>query len=240
LLTPQTLAGRRVLVTAGGTREPIDSVRYIGNRSSGRMGLALAEVALRRGAQVTLIAANVALPIPAGVRVVPVSTAAELAERCAAEFADADVLLMAAAVADFRPAEPVPGKLDKQLGTPPLKLEPTEDVLASLAGRRLGNQLVIGFAAEHGTGAVTRASAKLGRKQLDAIVVNDVSQTGVGFDSADNEITILTADNHRVDVSRDRKDVVAGAVLDEVVRLLAQGDQKDGTVGAAASSAASA
>jgi phosphopantothenoylcysteine decarboxylase/phosphopantothenate--cysteine ligase len=238
LLGPQSLAGKRVLVTAGGTREPIDSVRYIGNRSSGRMGLALAASAARCGADVTVIAANVGLSPPPGVRVLSVETAAELAERCAAEFPDADVLLMAAAVADFRPAEPVADKLDKRLGTPIVTLEPTEDVLATLAPHRRRNQLVIGFAAEHGFGGLEHAAAKLERKQLDAIVVNDVSQAGIGFEAEENEVVILSADHHRVEVRRDRKDVVAGAVIDEVVRLLARGGTADGAVETAAGSPA--
>jgi phosphopantothenoylcysteine decarboxylase/phosphopantothenate--cysteine ligase len=185
-----------------------------------------------------VIAANIALSPPPGVRVLSVETAAELAERCAAEFPEADVLLMAAAVADFRPAEPVADKLDKRLGTPIVTLEPTEDVLATLEQRRRRNQLVIGFAAEHGFGGLERAAAKLERKQLDAIVVNDVSQAEIGFDAVENEVVILSADHHRVEVRRDRKDVVAGAVIDEVVRLLARGGTADGAVETAAGSPA--
>lgn len=157
--------GLRVLVTAGGTREPIDPVRFIGNRSSGRMGIALAAAAAKRGAEVTLIAANVALPAPAGVRRVDVETAAELAASAAEEFADTHVLLMAAAPADFRAAEVAAGKLKRADGLS-LQLEPTEDILAGLAARRGEGQTIVGFAAEYGgrPGAGTRKAAPQGRR----------------------------------------------------------------------------
>ena len=215
------LDGLRVLVTAGGTREPIDSVRYVGNRSSGRMGMALAEEARRRGAEVTLVAANVTLPAPAGVRLTEVETAAELLAAARAGFAEADVLLMAAAVADFRPAEALDDKIAKsgreELA---LELEPTEDVLAGLAGARRAGQTLIGFAAEHGEGAVERGRAKLERKGLDAVVVNDISRAEIGFDAADNEVTIVTAAGER-HVPLGSKQAVAAAILDEVERLRA-------------------
>ncbi len=234
LLEPQTWSGVRVLVTAGGTREPIDSVRFIGNRSSGRMGMALADRAARRGADVTVIAANVALARPAGARVIEVGTAAELADQCAAAFDECDVLLMAAAVADFRPATVVERKLKKDQGTPALALEPTEDVLGSLASRRRPDQLLVGFAAEHGDGALEYAAAKLERKCLDAIVVNDISQAGIGFDSGENEVTILTRDGRRTVVPRDTKEVVASVILDEVTRLMkSAGKERDGAAGTA-------
>src|SRR4051794_24611622 len=140
--------GKRVLVTAGGTREPIDPVRFLGNRSSGRMGIALAAAAARRGADVTLIAANVALPKPAGVRRIDVETTAELASAAAAEFSQADLLLMAAAPADFRPTQAAAGKLKRDEGLE-LRLEPTEDILAALAAKRHAGQTIVGFAAEH-------------------------------------------------------------------------------------------
>lgn len=214
-------AGLRVLVTAGGTQEPIDSVRYIGNRSSGRMGLALAAAALARGAEVALVAANVQLRVPAGVRVLPVRTAAELATACKAEFERSDVLLMAAAVADFRPAAPVAHKLKKNGPEAPaaIVLEPTEDVLSALAGTRRAGQFVLGFAAEHGEGALANAREKLQRKRLDAIVLNDVSDGRIGFDAVDNEILVLAADGSEQRVSRRAKELVAEAVLDEVTRL---------------------
>src|SRR5690242_19127994 len=165
--------GLRVLVTAGGTREPIDSVRYLGNRSSGRMGLALAERAARRGAEVTVVAANVALPAPPGVTIVAVETAAELKAACDERFDGCDVLLMAAAVADFRPRDPAAHKHKKTDPTHPpvLALEPTDDVLSALAARRRPGQVLVGFAAEHGDGAIDYARDKLERKRLDAIVV---------------------------------------------------------------------
>ncbi len=219
LLRPPSLKGLRVLVTAGGTREPIDSVRFVGNRSSGRMGYALAREAARRGAAVTVIAANVGLETPARVRVVPVRTAAELATAVRNEVAACDVLLMSAAVADFRPAGAVDTKLGKDEGVPKLELEPTEDVLSALVDLRREDQTIVGFAAEHGQGAVERGRGKLERKRLDAIVINDIAGEGIGFDSEDNEVTILAADGAERHVPRTRKDRVAEAVLDEVERL---------------------
>ncbi len=219
LLVRPSLAGLRVLVTAGGTREPIDSVRFVGNRSSGRMGFALAREAARRGAEVTLIAANVALEPPPHVRVSAVQTAAELAAACRREFDGCDVLLMSAAVADFRPAGPVDRKLKKDDGVPKLELERTEDVLSALAELRRADQMLVGFAAEHGEGAVEHGRGKLERKRLDAIVVNDIAGSDIGFESDDNEVTILTADGGERHVPRARKELVAQAVLDEVERL---------------------
>jgi phosphopantothenoylcysteine decarboxylase/phosphopantothenate--cysteine ligase len=213
------LHGVRVLVTAGGTREPIDAVRYVGNRSSGRMGVALAAEAARRGADVTLVGANLAVEPPDGVRPIEVTTAAELEQATRAEFATADVLLMTAAVADFRPAEPAEGKIKKD-GRDGLtvRLEPTTDVLAALAAERRDGQVLVGFAAEHGDGALDNARGKLADKRLDAIVLNDVSRPGIGFDSADNEVTIVTADGDRA-VPRASKPVVACAILDSVESL---------------------
>ncbi|MBV8220231.1 MAG: bifunctional phosphopantothenoylcysteine decarboxylase/phosphopantothenate--cysteine ligase CoaBC [Solirubrobacterales bacterium] len=228
LLRPPSLKGLRVLVTAGGTREPIDSVRFLGNRSSGRMGYALAREAARRGAEVTVIAANVGLEAPTGARVIAVQTAAEMAEACKRELAAADVLLMSAAVADFRPAGAVDTKLKKEEGVPRLELEPTEDVLGALAGLRREDQTVVGFAAEHGQGAVDRGRGKLERKRLDAIVVNDIAGEGIGFESDDNEVTIVTADGAQRHVPRARKERVAEAVLDEVERLRTARGAEDG------------
>jgi phosphopantothenoylcysteine decarboxylase/phosphopantothenate--cysteine ligase len=211
--------GLRVLVTAGGTREPIDSVRYVGNRSSGRMGLALAAEAARRGASVTLVAANVSLPAPPGVEVVAVETAAQLLDAARAAFADAHVLLMAAAVADFRPGSAVDDKITKTgRDGLALALEPTEDVLATLSGARDPGQTLVGFAAEHGDGAVERGRVKLERKGLDAVVVNDISRAEIGFDAPDNEVTIVTAGGER-HVPLGSKDSVAAAILDEVEAL---------------------
>ena len=213
------LDGLRVLVTAGGTREPIDSVRYVGNRSSGCMGLALAAEAARRGADVTLIAANLALPKPSGVRAVEIETAAELLAAAESAFAEADVLLMAAAVADFRPAATLDAKITKAgRDGLALELERTDDVLAELARRRTQGQTLIGFAAEHGEGAVDRGRAKLERKGLDAVVVNDISRSDIGFDASDNEVTIVTrAGETRVPLNSKR--AVAGAILDAVEAL---------------------
>jgi phosphopantothenoylcysteine decarboxylase/phosphopantothenate--cysteine ligase len=219
LLTRPSLKGLHVLVTAGGTREPIDSVRYVGNRSSGLMGFALAREATRRGAVVTVIAANVGLEPPPGARVIPVHTAAELAAACRDELAACDVLLMAAAVADFRPAGAVDRKLHKEDGVPTIELERTEDVLSALADLRREDQTLVGFAAEHGEGAVDRARGKLKRKRLDAIVINDIAGAGIGFESEDNEVTILTVGGGERHVPRARKERIAEAVLEEVERL---------------------
>jgi phosphopantothenoylcysteine decarboxylase/phosphopantothenate--cysteine ligase len=212
--------GLRVLVTAGGTREPIDPVRFIGNRSSGRMGIALAAAAAKRGAEVTLIAANVSLPAPAGVRRLDVETAAELAAVAAEEFARTHVLLMAAAPADFRAAAPAEGKL-RRSGSLDLSLEPTEDILAALASRRAEGQTIVGFAAEHGGEAVERARGKLRRKGADMIVLNDVSDPEIGFESDRNAVTLISAEAE-TEVPIASKDEVAEAILDEVDRLRAK------------------
>ncbi len=217
------LLGVRVLVTAGGTQEPIDSVRFIGNRSSGRMGYALADAARRRGADVTVVAANVGLRAPAGVRVIPVKTAAELALATYAEADAAEVVIMAAAVADFRPAAPAEHKL-KKTGADALsaiELVPTEDVLSALADRRRPGQMLVGFAAEHGEQAERYGREKLERKRLDAIVVNDISRADIGFDSVENEVLILSSDGAVRQVPRSSKQDVADAVLNEVQRLRA-------------------
>jgi phosphopantothenoylcysteine decarboxylase / phosphopantothenate---cysteine ligase len=222
---PGPWPGLRVLVTAGGTREPIDSVRFIGNRSSGRMGVALAARAAARGAHVTLVAANLAVPPPSGARVIEVQTASELAEACAAEFDSCDLLLMAAAVADFRPAAPFANKLKKDAGPPPpIELERTEDILSGLASGRRPRQVLIGFAAEHGEDAVAYGRHKLHAKGLDAVVVNDISRADIGFDSGANEVVIVTAAGERR-VPRASKDKVADAVLDEAARQLGKEDR---------------
>jgi len=215
------LVGLRVLVTAGGTREPIDAVRFVGNRSSGRMGFALASEAAALGAGVTVIAANVALARDARVRYLDVETAAELQAACAAAFADADVLLMAAAVADFRPARSFAGKLKKATEERlNVELERTPDILSGLAAGRRADQTVVGFAAEHGEGALDHGRQKLARKRLDAVVVNDVSRTDIGFDTPDNEVTILTAAGE-THIARASKPEIARAVLEVVVKLRA-------------------
>ncbi len=216
---PRSLDGLRLLITAGGTREPIDSVRFVGNRSSGRMGFALAEEAAQRGAEVTVVSANVSLPRAEGVRYVDVETAAELREATVAAFGDCDVLVMAAAVADFRPKDPASTKLDKsERDGLTVELEPTADVLSELAEQRREGQVVVGFAAEHGEGAVERARGKLERKRLDAIVVNDISRSDIGFDTEENEVTIVTSGDTR-EVPMGSKTEIAASVLDVVQEL---------------------
>jgi phosphopantothenoylcysteine decarboxylase/phosphopantothenate--cysteine ligase len=218
---PKSLDGLRVLVTAGGTREPIDSVRYVGNRSSGRMGVAIADEAARRGAEVTLIAANVSLQLPEGIRVERVEAASELEEAARAAFPDCDVLIMAAAVADFRPAGPIDDKI-KKAGRDRLsiELEPTTDVLSALAAMRRPGQTLVGFAAEHGGDPAAHGRLKLERKRVDAIVVNDISDSSIGFESEDNEVTIVTAAGAR-QVPRGSKPAVAAAIVDVVQELRA-------------------
>jgi phosphopantothenoylcysteine decarboxylase/phosphopantothenate--cysteine ligase len=207
--------GLRLLVSAGGTREPIDPVRFIGNRSSGRMGLALAERAARRGAEVTLVAANVALPAPPGVRRVDVETATELADALGREFDSADVLVMAAAPADFRPKRAAGEKIHREGSAGfELDLEATEDILAALAGQRRQDQTIVGFAAETDAG-LDRAREKLERKGADAIVVNDVSRSEIGFEGPENEVTIVErAGDHHVPLAS--KEEVADAILDRI------------------------
>jgi phosphopantothenoylcysteine decarboxylase / phosphopantothenate---cysteine ligase len=212
------LRGKRVLVSAGGTREPLDSVRYVGNRSSGRMGVALAEEARARGAEVTLLAANLAVAAPAGVSVVETPSAADL-EREALSRADADVVVMAAAVADYRPSSPRSDKRPKDDGPWPLELEPTTDVLAAIGAARRPGQVIVGFAADEGEAGLERARAKRRAKNADLFVFNDVSRADIGFDSGDNEVVVVSANGDRA-VAKAPKRVVAAAVLDEVERLL--------------------
>jgi phosphopantothenoylcysteine decarboxylase/phosphopantothenate--cysteine ligase len=213
--------GLRVLVTAGGTREPIDPVRFVGNRSSGRMGLALAARAAARGADVTLVAANVSLPTPPAVRRIDVETAAELEAAAREEFPSAHVLLMAAAVADYRPRQAEHEKLVREDADElELRLEATPDIVATLAAERRTDQTLVGFAAEHGRDPVTRAREKLGRKGLDAVVLNDVSRPDIGFESAENEVTIVERDG-ATEVPLAGKEDVADAILDRVEALRA-------------------
>jgi phosphopantothenoylcysteine decarboxylase/phosphopantothenate--cysteine ligase len=208
--------GLKVLVTAGGTREPIDAVRFVGNRSSGRMGFALAEQAAALGAEVTVIAANVALPRSPRVRYLDVTTAAELQAATEAEFPGADVLLMAAAVADYRPAEAADRKLKKdEREELVIALERTPDILSGLAATRRTGQTVVGFAAEHGDGALAYGRDKLARKGLDAVVVNDIARGDIGFEGPENEVTIVIAAGER-HVPRASKAEVARAILDVV------------------------
>ena len=216
------LRGKRVLVSAGGTREPLDAVRYVGNRSSGRMGVALAAEARRRGGEVTLLAANLAVPAPPGVDLVETPTALELEREALARAAEADVVVMAAAVADYRPAEALASKRSKDKAVWSLELEPTADVLAALGANRHEGQLLVGFAAETGDGGLARARTKLVAKGADLFVLNDVSRTDIGFDAYENEVTLLTAAGERV-LPKAPKDEIAAAILDEVERLVEDG-----------------
>jgi phosphopantothenoylcysteine decarboxylase/phosphopantothenate--cysteine ligase len=229
--TPRPWDGLEVLVTAGGTREPIDAVRYVGNRSSGRMGFALAEAAAARGAQVSVVAANVALARSPRLEVVDVETAAQLQEACEARFDACDVLLMAAAVADFRPAEAAAHKLKKDQVGPQLAIamERTPDVLSALAARRRDGQTLVGFAAETGDAAVDYGRAKLERKRLDAVVVNDVAAPNTGFDFATNEVTIVTAAGDR-HLPLTTKDEIAAGILDAVMDLRGAKDSRSNGV----------
>jgi phosphopantothenoylcysteine decarboxylase/phosphopantothenate--cysteine ligase len=222
LLGTGPLRGKRVLVSAGGTREPLDAVRFVGNRSSGRMGVALAAEARRRGAEVTLLAANLAVPAPPGVELVETSTAADLEREALERAAEADVIVMAAAVADYRPAEALPAKRPKDTATWTLELEPTADVLAALGEHRRADQLLVGFAAETGANGLERAREKLSRKGADLFVLNDVARADIGFDAHENEVTLLTAKGERT-VPKAPKDKIAAAILDEVETLLADG-----------------
>jgi phosphopantothenoylcysteine decarboxylase/phosphopantothenate--cysteine ligase len=212
------LAGRSVLVSAGGTREPIDAVRFVGNRSSGRMGVALAEEARRRGATVTLLAANIAVAGPTGVEVIETPTVADL-EREALARAGSDVVVMAAALADYAPRAPRADKRPKDTAVWTLELEPTADVLRALAARRRDGQVLVGFGADHGEAGLERKRAMLADKNIDLVVYNDVGDERIGFDSADNAVTIVSqAGERRVD--RAPKQQIAAAILDEVERLL--------------------
>ncbi len=220
------LTGRRVLVTAGGTREPIDPVRVITNRSSGRQGHAIAEVAARLGAAVTLVTTTVrplALDVQRRIDVVPVVTAAELRDRVLARASESDVIVMAAAVADFTVA-PAPNKLKKAAGPPKLSLVATPDILVELTGARRDGQVIVGFAAES-TDVLANAQSKFERKGADLLVVNDVTTPGAGFESRTNEVVLLLRDHDPVTVSMRTKEDVALEVLTRVVALLPQGDQ---------------
>jgi len=215
------LTGKRVLVSAGGTREPIDSVRFVGNRSSGRMGVALAEEARRRGAAVTLLAANLAVPAPVGVETIATPTVADLA-REALSRADYDVVIMAAAPADYAPAEPLAAKRPKEAQTWTLELEPTTDVLQELGARSRPGQVLVGFGADHGEVGLERKRAMLANKSVDLVVYNDVGGEGIGFETADNAVTLVTSAGERA-VERAPKQRIAAEVLDEVERLLGAG-----------------
>ncbi|MCW2635442.1 MAG: coaBC [Blastococcus sp.] len=210
------LTGRRVLISAGGTREPLDPVRYLGNRSSGKQGWALARVAAARGAEVVLVAANVEAPAPFGVRTVPVGTAEELRTAMLAEAPDSDVVVMTAAVADFRPEDVALTKLKKGSAAEPtsVPLVRNPDVLAELVTKRTADQIVVGFAAETGDDdgdVLSHARAKLARKGCDFLVVNDVS-AGQVFGRPDNTVVVLAADGSATEVPTGSKDAVAAGI----------------------------
>jgi phosphopantothenoylcysteine decarboxylase/phosphopantothenate--cysteine ligase len=213
------LKGKQVLVSAGGTREPIDTVRFVGNRSSGRMGVALAAEARRRGAHVTLLAANLAVPTPPGVEVVETPAASDLEREALARGAYADIVVMAAAVADYRPAAALARKRPKDRAAWTVELEPTTDVLARLGDAKRAGQVLVGFAADEGEGGLTRARAKLGRKNADLFVLNDVGRPDIGFESAENEVTLVSRRGERT-MAKAPKDEIAAAILDEVETLL--------------------
>jgi len=218
------LAGRHVVISAGGTREPLDPVRFLGNRSSGRQGYALARTAVARGARVTLVAANTALPDPAGADVVPVGTAVQLREAVLKAAADADAVVMAAAVADFRPAHYAQGKIKKRDGQEPepVLLVRNPDILAELSAQRARpGQVVVGFAAETND-VLANGRAKLARKGCDLLVVNEVGEHRT-FGAEENEAVILGADGSETPVPHGPKEALADTVWDRVVPLLNRG-----------------
>jgi phosphopantothenoylcysteine decarboxylase/phosphopantothenate--cysteine ligase len=214
--TPQDLAGETVLITAGGTREPIDPVRYIGNRSSGKMGYALAADAARRGARVILVSAPSAVAVPAACELVPVTTSEEMHKAVLDRLPETTIVIMAAAVSDYRVAEVASQKLKRE-GPRTLRLEPTADILKEVAERRAAGTLVVGFAAET-ENVLANGQAKLERKGADALVVNDVSGTTTGFDSDRNAGTFLTPDAS-VDLPTESKTAMASRILDQVAVL---------------------
>lgn len=221
VLGPKSLAGEVVLVTAGGTREAVDAVRYLGNRSSGKMGFAVAHEAARRGAEVVLVAGPCALATPAGVRRVDVGSALEMRAAVRAELARATVVVKAAAVADFRPAAPAAGKLRKE-DLPPesgltLELVRNPDILAEVCAQK-GSRIVVGFAAESGE-LVAAARRKLARKGCDLLVANDVSVSGIGFDADENAVVFVWPGGDVEELPRLSKDRVASELLDRVEKL---------------------
>jgi phosphopantothenoylcysteine decarboxylase / phosphopantothenate---cysteine ligase len=214
-----SLTGRRVLVTAGGTREPLDTVRYLGNRSSGRMGVALAYEARRRGAEVTLIASNLTVAAPNGIEVVDAPTAADVEREVGARADNADVVLMAAAVADYRPAEALDYKRSKDDQPWPVDLEPTPDIVSALAAQRRNGQVVVAFGADEGEAGLERKRRMLTDKGVDLVVYNDVGRADIGFDSPDNEVVLVGRDGERR-VGKASKQGVAAEIIDEVETLV--------------------
>lgn len=217
---PRGMDGLRVLVTAGGTREPIDRVRFLGNRSSGRMGYELAQEAFRRGAKVTVLSANVGLPRQPGITYIDTPTAAAIYKRAKELSGETDVVIMAAAVADYRPRSAAAGKIGKDQGLSTIELVENPDIIADLADKRKPGQVLVGFAAEYGPDRGRSAREKLVRKGLDAVILNDVSREDIGFDVAENEVSIIDTQGERK-VAKTSKAEVAAQVLDEVERLRA-------------------
>jgi phosphopantothenoylcysteine decarboxylase/phosphopantothenate--cysteine ligase len=217
-VTNGALEGKTVVVTAGGTREPIDAVRFVGNRSSGRMGVAIAAEARRRGADVTLIASNLSVEAPNGIEVVDAPTAEDLARETLSR-ADSDVVVMAAAVSDYRPAETLEGKRPKDQEHWTIELEPTDDVLRALTNESANGRVVVGFAAEAGVDGLSRAREKRTVKKADLLVYNDVARSDIGFESPDNEVVIISDQGERR-ISRAPKARVAAEILDDVEQLL--------------------
>jgi phosphopantothenoylcysteine decarboxylase / phosphopantothenate---cysteine ligase len=217
LLAPGSLAGTRVLVTAGGTREPLDAVRFLGNRSSGRMGVALAEEARRRGAEVVLLAANLAVHPPDGVETIPTPTAESMLDAALA-LADVDIAILAAAVADYRPAATLAGKRPKDDDAWMVELEPTVDVARRLGEAKRDGQVLVAFGAETGEAGLDRKRAMLETKNADLVVFNDISQPGIAFDSADNEVVLVSRQDERT-IPRASKAAIAVAILDEIESL---------------------
>jgi phosphopantothenoylcysteine decarboxylase / phosphopantothenate---cysteine ligase len=218
LLAPGSLSGKRVLVTAGGTREPVDSVRFVGNRASGRMGVALAEEARRRGAEVVLLAANLAVPAPHGLEVVPTPTAETMLDAALA-LPDVDLLLLAAAVADYRPAEALATKRPKSDETWIIGLAPTRDIARALGERKRDGQVLVAFGAEHGEEGLERKRRMLETKNADLVVYNDVSRADIGFDADENEVVLVTRETEQR-IPKASKRAIAAAILDEAERLL--------------------
>ena len=218
LLAPGTLVGRRVLITAGGTREALDSVRFVGNRSSGRMGVALADEARRRGAEVILLAANLQLEAPPGVEVIPTPTAEAMLDAALA-LPDVDIALLAAAVADYRPVEALATKRQKDDAGWTLELEPTQDIARALGAHKRPGQVLVAFGAEHGEAGLARKRAMLDTKNADLVVFNDIGRADIGFDVGENEVVLVTRDGESV-VPKAPKQAIAAAILDAVEQLL--------------------
>ena len=218
LLAPGALAGKRILVTAGGTREPLDTVRYLGNRSSGRMGVALAAEARRRGAEVILLAANLSVDPPHGVETIPTPTADSMLDAALA-LPDVDVVLMAAAVADYRPAEALASKRAKDEHAWAVELTATTDIARALGDRKRPGQILVVFGAEHGAEGLARKRTMLETKNADLVVFNDVGRSDIGFDAPDNEVVLVSAAGERP-IPKARKEAVAAAILDEIEGLL--------------------